>query len=48
VAFTFYLGAIFINGSRFGLMVGLEWFVPAFFLKLLIGYLLPERPYPTG
>ncbi|MCT7952316.1 hypothetical protein NG798_21195 [Ancylothrix sp. C2] len=27
---------------------GLEWFLPFFFLKILVSHLLPETPYYTG
>jgi hypothetical protein len=27
---------------------GLEWFVPIFFLKLLVSHLVKEEPYPVG
>ncbi|AHC14075.1 hypothetical protein [Salinispira pacifica] len=27
---------------------GLEWFIPLFYLKLILGHLLPEEPYRPG
>lgn len=38
-----YLAAIAIGLYRVGLTAGIEWFIPALFLKLLIGHLVPEQ-----
>lgn len=38
-----YLTAIAIGLYRVGLTMGIEWFIPALFLKLLIGHLVPEQ-----
>lgn len=41
VAVVFYLIAIALTFHVFGATPGLEWFVPALFVKLLIGHLVP-------
>jgi hypothetical protein len=38
-----YLIAIAIGLYRVGSTLGVEWFIPALFLKLLIGHLVPEQ-----
>lgn len=43
VAFVFYSVALLASLYVFGVPPGLEWFVPLFFLKLLVAHLLPER-----
>ena len=45
VAFVLYCGAILVGLYGFSFPVGLEWFVPFFFLKLLLAHLLPETAY---
>jgi len=45
VATGFYVGAILINCYCFKPTVGFEWFIPLFFMKLLISHLLREEPY---
>ena len=45
VAFGLYLLVLFANSYLFIPTVGLEWFLPIFFLKLLISHLLKETPY---
>lgn len=49
LAMLLYLGAVFIGQYIFYPTPGMAWFVPAFFLKLLICHLLREEPYrPQG
>lgn len=49
VAFILFSGGILINGYLFTPTHGLEWFVPFFYLKLLMGHILREEPYrPEG
>ena len=45
VAFGLYGLALLGNSYLFTPTVGLEWFLPLFFLKLLISHLLKEAPY---
>ncbi|MEM9271353.1 MAG: hypothetical protein AAGA80_00130 [Cyanobacteria bacterium P01_F01_bin.143] len=45
VAFGLYGLAVLGNSYLFTPTVGLEWFLPLFFLKLLISHLLKEAPY---
>lgn len=45
VAVSLYLGAILLWLYLFNPTPGLEWFVPVLFLKLLVGHLVPERPW---
>jgi len=45
MAFALYLGSLFTVAAVTGLTYGLEWFLPALLLKLLVGYLVPERPH---
>ncbi|MHA1385234.1 MAG: hypothetical protein ACTSR3_15900 [Candidatus Helarchaeota archaeon] len=45
VALIFFLGAILCNLYIFTPTIGLEWFVPVFFCKLLIAHILREEPY---
>ena len=42
VAFGLYLSSLFTVTGLVGLTSGLEWFMPALLLKLLVGYLVPE------
>jgi hypothetical protein len=43
IAAGLYLIAIAIGLYRVGSTIGVEWFIPALFLKLLIGHLVPEQ-----
>lgn len=43
IAAGLYLIAIAIGLYGFGSTLGAEWFIPALFLKLLIGHLVPEQ-----
>ncbi|MBD1942554.1 hypothetical protein H6F50_09325 [Coleofasciculus sp. FACHB-712] len=43
LAVGLYLIAVAIGLYKVGFTPGLEWFIPALFLKLLIGHLVPER-----
>lgn len=45
VAFVLYCGALLIGLYVFNFPPGLEWFVPFFFMKLLVAHLLPEQAY---
>lgn len=45
VAFVLYCGALLIGLYVFNFPPGLEWFVPFFFMKLLLAHLLPEAAY---
>lgn len=45
VAFVLYSVALLGGLYALGVPPGLEWFVPLFFLKLLVAHLLPERAY---
>ena len=45
VAFGLYGLALLGNSYLFAPTVGLEWFLPLFFLKILISHLLKEVPY---
>jgi hypothetical protein len=45
VATGLYLIGIAIGFYRFGLTIGLEWFIPALFLKLLTGHLVPDQSH---
>lgn len=45
VAFGLYGLALLGNSYLFAPTVGLEWFLPLFFLKILISHLLKEIPY---
>jgi len=45
VAMGLYLVAMAVGLYTVGLTTGLEWFIPALFLKLLIGHLVPEQLY---
>lgn len=44
-AVTLFAGAVLLNGYMLPVFPGLEWFVPVFFLKLIISHLLREEPY---
>ena len=45
IAFGLYGLALLGNSYLFAPTVGLEWFLPLFFLKILISHLLKEAPY---
>ena len=45
VAFVLYSMALLAGLYALGVPPGLEWFVPLFFLKLLVAHLLPEEAY---
>jgi hypothetical protein len=45
VAFVLYCVALLASLYALGVPPGLEWFVPLFFLKLLVVHLLPEEAY---
>ncbi|MFQ6091172.1 MAG: hypothetical protein ACE5OR_00565 [bacterium] len=45
VAFILYTGAIIMNGFFIEPVHGLEWFIPFFYLKLLMSHLVREEPY---
>jgi hypothetical protein len=45
LAFMLYCGAFLLGAYVFPPTPGLEWFVPFFFLKLLVSHLLKEAPY---
>lgn len=47
LALLLLVGAILINYYGLPPAQGLEWFVPIFFLKLLVSHLLKEAPYPV-
>ncbi|GJM40748.1 MAG: hypothetical protein DHS20C20_10300 [Ardenticatenaceae bacterium] len=40
-----YSGVLLLNSSLILPMPGLAWFIPFFFLKLLVAHLLPEAPF---
>ena len=46
VALGLYVLALLGNCYLFSPTVGLEWFLPLFFLKILVSHLLPETTYP--
>lgn len=45
LALTFYSGAIFMGVYLIQMPAGWEWFIPLYFLKLLVAHLLREEPY---
>jgi hypothetical protein len=45
VAMVVYLGGVLLALYGFVGTAGLEWFAPAFFLKLLVCHLVPEAPF---
>ena len=45
IAMMFVVGAVFLNQFAFPSAPGMEWFVPVYFVKLLISHLLKEAPY---
>ena len=44
-AFLLYVGVVLIALYGFSPTPGFEWFVPVFFMKLLVSHLLKEAPY---
>ena len=48
IAFGLYGLVLLSNSYLFTPTVGLEWFIPLFFLKILISHLLKEAPYRPG
>lgn len=47
VARLLFVGALLLNIYGLPPTAGLEWFVPVFFLKLIVSYLPKEAPYPA-
>ncbi len=45
VVLLLYAGALLLGSYVFPPVVGMEWFVPILFLKLLVGHLLKEAPF---
>jgi hypothetical protein len=45
VAMILFCGAILLNWYAFSLTLGLEWFIPVLFAKLILGHLVKEEPY---
>lgn len=45
LALSLYCGAVVLGIYAFPATVGMEWFVPFLFLKLLVSHLLKEAPY---
>lgn len=45
VALFFFVSALLLNIYVLSPVRGLEWFVPIFFLKLLVSHLVKEAPY---
>ena len=45
VACLFFMGGLFIHIYGFPPTAGMAWFLPAFYLKLLISHLLKEAPF---
>ncbi len=44
-AVAFCLFALILNQTIFPLPIGLEWFIPCLFLKLVLGHAVQEEPY---
>lgn len=44
-ALLLYCGAVLLNRYAFTATVGMEWFIPFFFMKLLVSHLVKEAPY---
>jgi hypothetical protein len=44
IAMMSVVGAVFLNEVAFPTVPGMAWFVPVFFVKLLICHLLKEAP----
>ncbi|MGR5094031.1 hypothetical protein ACPV5O_15610 [Vibrio maritimus] len=45
IALVMYAGALVLSLYWFAAPVGLEWFLPLFYLKLLVSHILREEPY---
>lgn len=45
VAFGLYAAILAVVPQLVEVPAGLEWFIPLFYLKLILGHLLPEEPY---
>lgn len=45
IALLIYSGSLLLNSSYILPTTGLGWFIPFFFLKLLVAHLLPEAPF---
>ena len=45
MALLIYSGVLLLNSSFIQPIPGLGWFIPFFFLKLLVAHLLPEAPF---
>lgn len=45
IALVMYAGALLLSLYWFEAPVGLEWFLPLFYLKLLVSHILREEPY---
>ena len=48
VALLFFVGALLLNFYILVPAAGLEWFLPVFFLKLLVSHLPKEAPFPVA
>lgn len=48
VALTLYCGGLAVGLYALSPTPGLEWFVPLFYLKLLVSHILREEPYAPG
>jgi hypothetical protein len=44
-AMLLFVDALLLNAYLFEPVAGLEWFLPVFFLKLIVCHLLPEYPF---
>ena len=47
IAMVFLVGAVLLNEFAFPSVPGMSWFVPVFFVKLLMSHLLKEAPYSS-
>jgi hypothetical protein len=47
IALLLFIGVFLINIYALPPVKGLEWFIPIFFLKLLVSHLIKEAPYPV-
>jgi hypothetical protein len=48
VALGLYVVALLLSLYAFDVPAGLAWFLPVFYLKLLVSHLLPEAPFAPG
>jgi hypothetical protein len=48
IASLFFIGALLLNFYVLPPVIGLEWFIPIFFLKLLVSHLIKEAPFPKN